>query len=94
MPPKQTTKGFVYIRYELICQLFNCPGIGNEMSQLLCVSTQRIIIFFQDLHATGSQCATSFLNVIENYLKKKKKESKRSTSLDNLMSINQTLSVG
>lgn len=64
------------------------------MSQLLCVSTQRIIIFFQDLHATGSQCATSFLNVIENYFKKKKKESKRSTSLDNLMSINQTLSVG
>jgi len=30
-----------------------------------------LLFFFQDLHATGSQCATSFLNVIENYIKKK-----------------------
>lgn len=33
-----------------------------------------LFFFFQDLHATGSQCATSFLKVIENYVKKPTKK--------------------
>lgn len=37
-----------------------------------CVSVAKGLLFFpQDLHATGKQCATSFPNIIENYINKK-----------------------
>lgn len=73
MSPKQTTNGSVYIRCKLICQIFSCPGTENELYQPLCVSSQRTVLFFfsQDLHATRKQCATSFLNIIKNYINKK-----------------------
>lgn len=69
--PKETTNSFVYIRYELICHIFNCSGIRNELSATVC-QYPKDYYFLQDLHATGSQCATSFLNVTENYIKKRK----------------------
>lgn len=43
-----------------------------------CVSVAKGLLFFpQDLHATGKQCATSFPNIIENYINKKTKKTQK-----------------